>query len=563
MCDHIDVNGVPTAAVQPPKTIVEAIYARVLDAPAAPFCWFREDGTFRAVTNAQFLESSEGYAQTFESLELSSGDVVIIIGRQAPWLTYAFTGAMFIGAIPAILPHPSAKQDPHYFWRDCKTLLDRIQAKAVVVGDEFLPDMQSQLRGATFQLVSPRTVRFSAAQWRPRVQEPKDIAFLQHSSGTTGLKKGVMLSHESVLAQVRSYSAAIGFRHDDIVASWLPLYHDMGLLAAFMAPLLNRAAMVWLDPFEWVGKPHLLLEAIERFSATFIWLPNFAFQHLAATAPKSRSWRLDSVRAFISCSEPTKAKSLDAFAHRFIHDGVSPDKIQVCYALAENVFAATQTPLNGVPRRLALDDSRRSVETSLRTETTANKIVISCGSPIDGVDISIVDEDDNPVANGVIGEIRLRSTFMFSGYNRQPDLTAAKLKDGWYYTGDLGLLDKGEVFVTGRKDDLLIVYGRNYYAHDIEEIVSEFDGIIPGRVVAFGLEDVQLGTQRGVVVAEVRTEAATANLAKEVRVGVERRLGLSIADVLLVKRGWLAKTTSGKISRHQNREKFLKTRLET
>src|SRR5258708_2485543 len=172
-----------------------------------------------------------------------------------------------------------------------------------------------------------------------------DIAFIQHSSGTTGLKKGVQLSYGAVAAQISSYAEALGFADSGCIASWLPLYHDMGLIACFVLPLMLGLPVVALDAFEWVNRPALLFEAIEEHRCTHVWLPNFAFHHLCRTVDPAQGYALGGVKAFIDCSEPCKPETFDLFVETFGSCGVARAQLQCCYAMAETVFAVTQTTL--------------------------------------------------------------------------------------------------------------------------------------------------------------------------------------------------------------------------
>ena len=349
-----------------------------------------------------------------------------------------------------------------------------------------------------------------------------DLAFLQHSSGTTGLKKGVCLSHGAVLTQIGHYAAAIGLTPDDRVASWLPLYHDMGLITSFLMPAVCGIPIVSLDAQEWVLKPTLLLDAIEHHRASLCWLPNFAFLHIARLAEPERQWDLSSLRLVVNCSEPCRAKAFDVFAERFAASRLPADALQTSYAMAENVFAVTQT-LPGRPVR------------------RGRGAFLSSGPPLTGVEIRIVGEDP--------GEIVLRSDCLFGGYFRQPELTAARLRDGWYHTGDIGFLAGGELFVVGRLDDVLNLNGRKLIAHELEDALNGVAGIAPGRVLVYADFDEAAGAAQLVVAAELAGDGGDAGVAQAVRHAVMAQCGLRPHRVRLLARGFLIKSTSGKISR--------------
>jgi acyl-CoA synthetase (AMP-forming)/AMP-acid ligase II len=369
-----------------------------------------------------------------------------------------------------------------------------------------------------------------------------DIAFLQHSSGTTGLKKGVALGFDAIDRQIDAYAASIALEADDCIVSWLPLYHDMGLIACLVLPFVRRVPLVWLDPFEWVARPVLLFEAIAAHRGTLTWLPNFAFHHLARTV-SDQSGRVDlgGVRAFIDCSEPCKPETFDLFCRRFAAWGVRPEQLQVCYAMAEAVFAVTQTPIGRTPHRLHAPD----------------RIHLAVGAPLPGWQVRIVEPDGQPVTEGATGEVAIAGGSLFSGYHQLPEETARKFRDGWYLTGDLGFQRDEQLYITGRTDDLIIVHGKNIYAHDVEFAANQVPGVKPGRAVAIALFVPEAGTQDLLLIAESAEPAdRRVALTRAVKAAILQHIGLVPRAVHVVEPGWLVKTTSGKISRTENLRKY-------
>jgi acyl-CoA synthetase (AMP-forming)/AMP-acid ligase II len=390
---------------------------------------------------------------------------------------------------------------------------------------------------------------------------------LQHSSGTTGLQKGVALAHDAVLNQLASYSDAIALNAQDVIVSWLPLYHDMGLIAGFLMPLMQGVPLVLMSPFEWVKSPAMLFRAIHDYRGTLCWLPNFAYNHCAR---RIRQRDLDglsaaSMRMFINCSEPVYAESHDLFAERFAPLGVTLDMLAVSYAMAENTFAVTQTPPGVPPRRDLID--RAALQSDLRAVPVAaehpNVVVkVSCGRPITGTAARALDSDGNPLPERSVGEIAVRSDSMLSGYYMRPDLHP--FRDGWYLTGDRGYLADGQVYIVGRSKDLIINAGKNVYPQDIEAIVNTVPGIHSGRAVVFGVPDEREGTELIAVVAEVETDDAGERKAimQHVRQAVAQQSSVTLNYVTLVDGRWLIKTSSGKIARAANRDKWMAERAQ-
>ncbi len=564
LLDSANLEAAPRDDPQPRnrmvRTINEAMRRHAAERPHAVFGEFVLKGTVRRLTYAELLSDATRYARHCAHRGVGPGDVVIIILDHGPDLATSFCGVMLLGAIPSFMPYATPKQDAGYYWTSHKQLFDRIAPKLIITFPANRRHFATHCPEYLDRLALTDELPEAPTAWAsPSDMDPDTVALLQHSSGTTSLKKGVMLTHRTILDQVSTYAGHLGFGPDDVVASWLPLYHDMGLVATLLMPLIVGARVVLLDPFEWVTRPETLLDVIQEKRATFCWLPNFAFSHLARVVPADRSFYLSSMRAFINCSEPCKPATFRTFQQRFASAGITERMLQVSYAMAENVFAVTQTDLTRPCRLLRADRStfmERGVICEAAEEADSIEF-LSCGPAVENTEIRIASPDRDSLEEGEVGEIVIRGTSLFAGYYRLPDQTRSKLRQGWYHTGDLGFLWKGELYVTGRKDDLIVVYGRNYYAHEIEEIVSAVPGVIPGRCVAIDVPSVELGTNQVIVMLETRDEEGAPMLPRTVKSRVAAAMGLVVTSVVVERPGTLAKTTSGKISRELNRLRYL------
>ena len=380
------------------------------------------------------------------------------------------------------------------------------------------------------------------------------------SSGTTGLKKGVAITHQAALWQVDHYGAAIGLTSADVIASWLPLYHDMGLIAAAVLPFATGLSVAAMSPFDWVRRPAMLLQAIARHRATLCWLPNFAYNFLALNVRDEELAGVDlgCLRAIINCSEPLLASSHRHFQSRFEASGLRTDVLASSYAMAECTFAVTsggfgQPIVEDIVDGAGLALGRANQVGRAHPRRTA---LVSSGTPLPDTTIHITGPDGEILPDRHVGEIAIGSPSLFERYERA-DTSA--VHDGRFRTGDLGYLAGGHLFVTGRKKDLIIVAGRNVYPQDIESVVDETPGAIAGRAVAFGVADAILGTDRVVIVAETHLtdDGQRAALERAVREGVAARCEVAVGDVCLVPSRWLRKSTSGKLARGENRQRYL------
>jgi fatty-acyl-CoA synthase len=547
-------------AKHPERTAIHWLYPRQPENPM----------TYRDLTCG-----AAGFAAALQSAGVQPGEVVILILPHSEALAFSFFGAVLHGAVPAIMPFLTEKLSPDSYRRSLKSLFEVTQPAAVVTCPEFLSEVKDAIpAGGTVRKivlsteVAPCTEPdFSAMRGRERV--PGDIVLLQHSSGTTGLQKGVALSHQAVFRQLETYGQAVRLRPDDKIVSWLPLYHDMGLIAGFLMPVLEAVPLVLMSPFDWVRAPYKLLQAVSHHHGTLSWMPNFAYNFCAG---KIRDRDLEGVdlsswRAVSNCSEPMHFQSHRMFQDRFRAHGLRESALTTCYAMAENVFAVTQ---GGIDRPVTVDSiSQRGLlvdriaRPAQESEDAMN--MLSCGAPVANVEVKVVDDSRSELPERHLGEVMLRSDCMLTGYYRRPDLTEKAFHEGWFLTGDLGYLAGGEVYITGRKKDLIIVGGKNVYPQDLESLASEVPGIHPGRVVAFGVYSEEMGTEEVVIVAEKDSEAdASADgggpaeqLSEEIRKRVTRGSDIALRQVKVVDRGWLLKTSSGKIARSANREKFL------
>ncbi|MBI5934057.1 MAG: AMP-binding protein [Chloroflexi bacterium] len=522
------------------------------------------------LTYRSLYEGAISYFNTYQREGIQPGDVVVLIFQHGRDLIHSYWGAVFLGAIPSVLPFLTEKLSPERYQADLASLISITRPAAIVTYREFEANVRGALRegdSVRALICSDAIETTSAAAWDalPGLRRsPDDVALLQHSSGSTGLQKGVALSHRAVINQLETYGRSLGLNREDVIVSWLPLYHDMGLIAGFLMPILFGVPLVLQSPFDWIGAPYILPQAVSRHKGTLTWLPNFAYNFCAQKIRDRHLADVDlsSWRAVINCSEPVKKDSHQAFYERFKNFGLRPTAMQTCYAMAENVFAVTQSDLAAEPVHEAVDRESFFFERVARLAYDGRPAItlMSSGKPLESVKVRILNERGHDVAERTVGEIALQSDCMLTGYYNRPEVTEKAFLDGWYLTGDFGYLANGELFVTGRKKDMIIVGGKNIYPQDLEALVSETPGVHAGRVVAFGVFDESAGTEEVVIVAEVEAEdpAQRQEIGEAVRLMVSKNTAVVPRQVYLVGPKWIVKTSSGKVARSANREKYLK-----
>jgi fatty-acyl-CoA synthase len=560
------MSALHSPASIPYATLTEALEAAPETQPFVTM-WLDDDDE-RTFTFREFRRWSNSQAALFSSHGLKKGDTVILIMPQGVALMAAFVGAMLLGTVPAILAYPTFKVEPAKYRYGLKGVSENLNAKLVVVDDSF----SDELLGAVSLGDQSRLIRVSDAPpvrediISPRLRvDQKDLAFIQHSAGTTGLQKGVALSHGAVLRQLSHLSERLKIQSSDRIYSWLPLYHDMGLIACFVLPMVYHLHLVMQSPADWVMQPESMLHLISRYKCTLCWAPNFTLQFLARRVkPQARKeYDLSSLRSLINCSEPVRAESMDAFSSAFSPCQLQATALQSSYAMAENVFAVTQSDISREPSRVWKDVGEYQSErnaASAQPDSASARCFVSSGKCLANNEVRIVSEKGEELSHGRVGEILIRSDSMLDGYYHRPDLTASSLRDGWYWSGDLGFVLDGELYVTGRKKDLIIVGGKNIYPQDLEEIACGHPEIHDGRAVAFGCYNRDLGTEEIVIVAEAKDPTVLADssiIERAVRTAIVEELGVAPRAIYLKPPRWIIKSTAGKPARSATREKLL------
>jgi acyl-CoA synthetase (AMP-forming)/AMP-acid ligase II len=392
------------------------------------------------------------------------------------------------------------------------------------------------------------------------------LAYLQFTSGSTGAQKAVAHTQGAMRAYFAAKLSAGAITSDDVIVSWLPFYHDLGLISGLLTPLVARCSTVLMSPSHWIRDPKILLWAVHDYRGTMTWMPNFAFNHCTRVVRDRELEGIDlsSWKTLVSGGETVWYASLRRFLDRFAPHGLRETALQAGYGMAENVEGVTASR-TGTPLtvdwvdRLELQRTRRAVPVEFAADAAI--AIVPCGPPLPGTDVRIVSDANTELPERHVGEIAVRGPYCLSGgYYRNPAVTADACRDGWLLTGDLGYVAGGLLHPCGRKNDLIIVGGSNVHPDDIEAVIAETEAVVPGRVVAFGVPDARTGTERIVVVCELREDIDATrrrDLEQEIRTGVVRELDVGVGAIIFAERGWIIKTSSGKLARAANRDKYL------
>ncbi len=480
-----------------------------------------------------------------------------------------FFGVMLAGGVPVPLYPPQRPSELAEHWRRQAGILRNCGAR-FLVGNEALHahrHLVSALAGGVERLLTVSELSARKATPDAVVLAADDLALLQYTSGSTADPKGVMVSHRNMLANLRAMGELVGVDASDTFVSWLPLYHDMGLIGAWLGCLYYGTPLVLMSPQSFLLRPERWLWAIHRYRATLTAAPNFAYELCTHRIADSALDGLDlsSLRLAFCGAEPVFAETLERFAARFTRYGFRREALLPVYGLAENTLGLTFPP-PGRGLRVLHAERDRFLETGEARPcppTAATLSFVSCGLPLPGHELRIVDEGERELPDARQGRVQFQGPSACAGYYRNPEATRALKNGAWHDSGDLGFVHEGELYLTGRVKDLIIRAGRHLHPQGLEQGVGELPGVRRGRVAVFGALAPSAGTERLIVVAETRlsdTDAREA-LRARIQIVIAALTGEPADEVVLAAPGAVLKTSSGKLRRTACRAAYESGRL--
>lgn len=553
-------STLPSILAHHAETIPDQIFTRI----------YQGGAEIKSRTFASAWEWASQWAALFAGRGLSGGGVVVLALPNSDDFVGAYYGCLIAGCIPApVAPLRRIAPDDPYL----HTVIDRarfVGAKAIVIpsAQSSAPVPQSGL--SSYQLWAGIQV-LSAAQLDPtRTQQavgftPDDIALIQFTSGTAGDPKAVLLSQRALVVQcelLRNHLALYD-RFVERGVSWLPLFHDMGLIGFLLTPGFAGGEINILQPEDFILRPSLWLKAITDVKATVTGAPPSAYALCARRVKDSdvSQYDLSSIRAALVGAEQVTRESVTAFSVKFRAAGFRPSALLPTYGLAENALAVTMPPLESGPQFDRVDGQALAgavadpLGDGLRAKV---RWFASVGAPLPGVSVRIVDEAGTDLPDRHIGEIVVQGPSVMNGYLASEEATKQAIRSGWLYTGDFGYTANGNLHVTGRKKEVIIVGGRSYYPDDVEQVVNTVDGVRRDRVVAIGVEDSQRATEKLIVLAE--TDKAEEADRSGLRMNIRQALiaaGYPISEVVLLKPKSIHSTLTGKLRRIDCKTRFL------
>ena len=555
-----------------PATLDEALFHFARRDPQRVHIQLRlETGEMRPITYAGLLSESSAVAAALrQRAGVQAGDRIALMLPTAPDFFPAFFGAVLAGAVPVPL-YPPWRPDriEEYAQRQAGIIADS-GARVLVTFQEvgrLARLLGGQVPGLERVVTLAGLGRAAGAVVRPL---PRDVALMQYTSGSTGDPKGVVLTHANLIANIRAIAGALEVDSRDVVVSWLPLYHDMGLIGAWLSCLYLGVPIVILSPQAFLTRPERWLWAMHRYRATLSAAPNFAYELCMRRVDERNLEGLDlsCLRATLNGAEPVHPETLEGFSRRFRPHGFRAEALMPVYGLAESSLAVTVPPLSRRPLLDLVD--RGALEGGGRAQPASGPSVnpltlVSAGRQLPGHQVRIVGPAGDPLPDRVQGHIQCRGPSVMQGYFGRAEATAEVLQDGWLKTGDLGYLAEGELFVTGRVKDIIIQGGRNLYPQELEQIAGDVEGVRRGCSAAFGVSGRRVAGERLVLVAETRRAEPEEKekLAAAIRERMDSQLGIPLDEVVLVPAQSVPKTSSGKIRRDACRRLYLQGKLDS
>jgi fatty-acyl-CoA synthase len=514
-------------------------------------------GESLAISYTALREDSLAIGGALAARGIMPGSRVALVFPEVPDFVRAFYGITAAGLVPVPLFPPMQAGDLHTFTRQSQHILEASHAAAIVTSADVAPILAGSGLAGSHGVLTIDELRAGPALASAVAVEMNQPALLQFTSGSTAAPKGVVLTHANLEANTASIHYGLSLRPDDVGVSWLPLYHDMGLIGMLIAGIYGRVSLVMMSPVQFLKRPSVWLNAIATYRGTISFAPNFAYELCTRRVKTSQLEALDlsSWRVAGCGAEPVRAETLRAFSEHFAPSGFNPAAFMPSYGLAEHSLAVTFSP--GGLRVDVVDAGHLTRESRAIPVVNGSPSVrmVNCGRPFPHHAVQIVDERNHPLPERHVGRIIAQGPSVMAGYFENPDATAETLRDGWLHTGDLGYIANGDLFVCGRTKDLIIRQGKKYHPPDIESAIATMHGVRPSGVVVFGVSRLD-EADSVVAVVEARASSTSDDIVEHVRKRVSETSGLEIDHVIVTPPGTIPRTTSGKVRRAETRERF-------
>lgn len=553
------------------KTLVESLRMHAEFEPNRPHIYLQDEyGAEQVINYGQLLNAARRNAVGLINLGFQPGETAAIMLPTSEQFFYAFFGILLAGGVPVPI-YPPFRMDriEEYAKREAIILRDA-EVRALITFDKavtlskllqtFIPSLKSVVTVDTLMALQGELPEIPI--------EAEDPALIQYTSGSTGDPKGVLLNHRNLITNLSTAGSTLNVGPTDAMVSWLPLYHDMGLIGTWLGSLYYGIPITIMSPLIFLARPERWLWAIHYHRGTISAAPNFAYELCLRNIRKESIEGLDlsSWRLAFNGAEAVNPKTLERFIKKFSAYGFKAESMFPVYGLAESTVALAFPELEQGPKidRIAREEFAKEHSAVAVPASEKNALeFVCCGKAIANHQIRIVDKNGQPLEERKIGQLQFRGPSAMQGYYHNPEKTKAIFQNGWWYSGDYAYMVDGEIYITGRKKDVIIIAGRNIYPEEVEDLTAEIEGVRKGCVVAFGVTDAKRGTEKFLIVAETheKDKHIRDQICAEVTEKIVTAIGIPPNQVILLAPRTIPKTSSGKLKRASCKDSYIKGKL--
>ncbi|MDP4280668.1 MAG: AMP-binding protein [Bacteroidota bacterium] len=545
-----------------PTTLPEALDRAIKDYPTHGVGFIHNDKSVRWLTYSELREEALGILSGFRNRGIATGEIVILSLDTCEEIVPILWACILGGIVPAMLQPPVSFSDYNPAAEKAGKVYKILDSPRIILSHSHMEIWRSSGISED-KLIDINEIPHANGDPQIATPKPDDLVVIQFSSGSTGDPKGIMLSHRNVLTNIYDIIKGSELVPEDITINWMPLYHDMGLFGFHITPVVCRFSHYLMDPADFVKNPFLWLDSLDEKNCTVTACPNFGEmvvnRYLSRRTVKN--WDLSKIRVLFNGAEPISVPVMNEFTEALKLFGLRPESMFPCYGMAEATLAITFGPvLRGAEvmnfRREPI--LKKGIAVPAEAGETDVMELVNLGKALDNCRLKIADSKGNPLEENKVGNIYLKGGNVTRGYFNNPETTRKTFRDGWLYTGDLGFMYHGNLFVTGRIKDIIFINGINYYAHDLEIIALQVNGISAGKIVMSGYFDEKEGRDKVVVFMVGANTPAVHETFQQIRDLFLQKAGLSIDTFIPIRSGDIPRTSSGKIQRYKLVNRFLR-----
>jgi acyl-CoA synthetase (AMP-forming)/AMP-acid ligase II len=543
------------AGIYDRKTLPDLLVKVVKTCPQKGIGFVRSDGDFTFTTYKELFDKASSLIPGLRSKGIMQGDKVMIIMNTNEEIVPLLWSCFLSGVVPTILQPPVTFSELNQPARKIENIFNVLEHPRLIVSNDLVQVFSSDVIPSG-HLIPMDKLRNHVSETFSINPRESDIAFIQFSSGSTGDPKGIILTHKNILSNLLSISVGLDFTLKDITVNWMPLYHDMGLIGYHLAPMFGQYNQYLIEPIDFIKRPSLWLDIMDKVRCTTTGCPNFG-QALLLRYLKNKDnlhWDLSSIKAITNGAEPISVKIMTEFMDRLRPFKLRSESMMPVYGMAEATLAINFSELLKAPvihsfNRTILQREGKAIE---ETEDENMMIeLVSVGKPLSDVEIRIVDEQGHVTGERTDGLIQIKGASVTAGYYNNPEATRNSFDHDWFITGDKGFVYKGNLYITGRVKDIIFVRGQNLYAHDLENLAEKHSDISYGKVIFGGLFDPVKGQDQIILFLVGSPNPATCETFLSLRSYFRDMYGIPIDVFVPIRSNQVPKTSSGKIQRYK------------